>query len=203
MSKRKEIKEKEQLQAEFRLSLSRVSSRIEGWLNGEVKSVSKDKKANDQAAKDRLLFESLPIIAPGKGLNIVQDAETGNDVSGRRNESMKIGDFVRGEGKKSKMIGNKIRGIKRRQEDSASMRALRNKLRDTRREKIRRGMNDGEGESRKHGNQAKGKGSKQERGQKGRGSANAGDSDSSSDSDSEDNGVEYRAKKVNRGKRPF
>lgn len=190
MSKRKEIKEKEQLQAQFRLSLSKVDSRIESWLH-ETKDASKDKVQADRAAKDRKLFESLPIIGPGKGLSIADSAGTEKNGSGSEDESMRIGDFVKGGGKRNKAIQNRIRGIKRRREDSPSMRALRNKLRDTKREQIKRGMSERDGKSRKYG-------IRQETGKKiGDGSV------SSSESEEEKDDMAYNAKKVNRGKRPF
>lgn len=110
MSKREEIDKKKQLQARLQVSFSMVDSKIASWMGEDVKE--------DKFTKSS--FDQLPIIEPGKGLNLADDEQ-----------STKVADFVRPRKGSTKVI-------KRRREESASMRALRNKMRDTKRQKLQR-----------------------------------------------------------------
>lgn len=116
-SKREELKRKKQLQASFQLSFSRLNGKVESWVTGTPSDSTK-------LAEERTKFETMPIIAQGKGLSM----ET-------TDRSTTVSDFIHGKSAGRAKIGN----VKRRKVESRSMRSLRNKIRDSQRRKAQEG----------------------------------------------------------------
>lgn len=113
INRRKEIKEKEELQARFQFAIGQANTRVTKWLpNMKKKKEEEEEESNANGESNE--FFNLPIIPNGSGLN--------STTSG------KIGDFIRGEGreltKKAEMPGPN------KNSESKAMHALKNKMRN-------------------------------------------------------------------------
>ncbi|KAK6456941.1 uncharacterized protein RJT20DRAFT_36002 [Scheffersomyces xylosifermentans] len=134
VNRRNEIKQKEELQARFQLSLAQNNAKALSWLKPmtvgdghQMASKTPAASGNEPVANES--FFNLPIIPNGASLSSLNDTSS-KDIS-------RIGDFIANDGK---MNGIKQESTSRgRKELSSSkpMLALMNKMRDTNREKIR------------------------------------------------------------------
>lgn len=121
-NRRKEIKAKEALQAQFQLNISQNNNKFLSWLDSDTKTQddSDFKISNNE-------FYDLPIIQNGSGLSSI---EQGN---------LKVGDFLSSESDllKLKTSNNVAVSVhKNSTNDSKAMTALKNNLRNNARNKI-------------------------------------------------------------------
>lgn len=120
VNRRKEIKQKEDLLAKFRLLSSQTDTKVAGWLSSLVKDKEEDADSNT-IQKDSFL--NLPIIQNGVSLS----AQFKNDHINT------IRDLV-----DSKDIKNlKKQEVNGRQSDSKALNSLMNKMRDSKRSLIK------------------------------------------------------------------
>ncbi|ODV85382.1 hypothetical protein CANARDRAFT_28177 [[Candida] arabinofermentans NRRL YB-2248] len=122
---REQIKKKQQLQAQFQLSLSQVNSKILSWLPPADPAQQQTTKTIEPELTRS--FENLPIIKPGAGLDLSSSKAT-NATS---NSGNKIGDFVNGSGIPTIQNSNSATST-----ESVALRALKNKLRNDNRGKF-------------------------------------------------------------------
>ncbi|RCK67874.1 hypothetical protein Cantr_03495 [Candida viswanathii] len=126
MSRRQEIKRKEELQARFQLAISNNNQKALNWLKplkGEDLTTTKD---------DEDSFLNLQIIPQGSSLDSKQ-SEGGQ----------KIGDFLASKDiSKSKQLQQQQSTMTRKQTNSKPMLALMNKMRDTSRKNVSRNYRD-------------------------------------------------------------
>lgn len=160
MSKRNEIRQKEQLQIQLQAQFNKLDQTVLSWLTkpaGESKpetpaltKLTSAEKADDFKPQSDATqqFINQIVIPSGKGINF-SDLEPKNNnnssmvtindfldvVSAKRNSSSSRRE-TNGKGEMSEKV-NKIGDVKRRTNNSNSLRALSNKLRDDRREKFR------------------------------------------------------------------
>ncbi|KAG7193176.1 uncharacterized protein KQ657_000930 [Scheffersomyces spartinae] len=108
-NRRKEIQEKQDLQAKFQLSIQQMNTKVSNWLSSPEK-----KEAQPEIPADNP-FLQLPIIPQGGTLSNMKDLST-------------VKDFVEGDGKKP-------HGIEKDKKTSTSqpMTALLNRIRDEQR----------------------------------------------------------------------
>lgn len=102
MSRRKEIKEKELLQAKFQTALSQNNDKVLKWLQPQ-----KTSEAN-HFNKD---FLNLPIVGQGQGLNSISDSDTINDFM--KDEKKVAQTRVQNQSKPMSMLMNKMRNNNR------------------------------------------------------------------------------------------
>ncbi|GAV28542.1 hypothetical protein PMKS-002013 [Pichia membranifaciens] len=161
MSRRNEIRQKEQLQLQLQAQFNKLDQTVLSWLSkttGEskpetlpsTKSASTEKTEDTNSQRDvTQQFINQLVIPSGKGINF-SDLEPSNNSS-KGSAMVTINDFLdtvsaknpangrretNGRGRISDKI-NKVGDVKRRTGSSNSLRALSNKLRDDRREKFR------------------------------------------------------------------
>lgn len=124
VNRRKEIKEKEELQARFQLLVAQNNKKVLNWL--------KPVKNDDISASLALVngsFLQLPIIANGESLSSLDTKST--------DEVQRVGDFI------SSNDTSKFKQIKQESTDrtrSKPMTALMNRIRDGGREKVKTKM---------------------------------------------------------------
>lgn len=123
-NRRKEIKEKEELQAQFQLNISKNNNKILSWLNPGLSSTS-SKTVDDFLISNNAFFD-LPIIQNGSGLSSVMDLQ-----------ALKVGDFINSENDLLKLsTPANSSGSLGGTNDSKAMAALKNSLRNKQRQKI-------------------------------------------------------------------
>lgn len=140
INRRKEIKQKEELQAKFQLAISQTNVKVTNWLNPLKSSNQNNDKneASEDFSRANSTFFDLPIIPSGSGLYSL-DAKNGKE------EYNKISDFLNsGEAGLRKLKNNSdqnetiVNG--RPQGNSKAMNALINKMRNDSRDKIRQNI---------------------------------------------------------------
>lgn len=137
MSRAKEIKEKEELQAKLALTFNRKRQTVLSWL-GE--SASTDAEIQE---KDKNDFLHLPVMPAGALLNL-NDTTSKKVTVGNKKEIGTIGEFLKGDRKVSTLT--KKRGhnnssntnLNTNKHDNKATIAFKNKMRDEQRKKIRK-----------------------------------------------------------------
>ncbi|CAK7903211.1 nucleolar protein 19 [[Candida] anglica] len=132
-NRRKEIKAKEALQAQFQLAIARNHSKISSWLSPETSTAT---DANDSQV-DNSSFYNLPIIPNGSGLAAMgSGAGAGSGGAGLN----KVGDFMASTeagGMKKIKSQTQERAVTASNESKA-MTALRNNLRNKSRDNVQK-----------------------------------------------------------------
>ena len=100
MSRAKEIKEKEQLQAKLALAFSQKRKTVLSWL-GDDKS-----QDGDVTESEKNSFLSLPVMSAGALLNL-NDATSNRITSDNKKEIGTIGEFLKGDRKVSSLTKKK------------------------------------------------------------------------------------------------
>lgn len=130
-NRRKEIKEKEELQAKFQLAISQTNTRVLSWLQ------PLQKPAGDAPQDGQKSFLDLPIIANGTGLYSLKEGA---------NEQRLVGDFL------ANGTGNRPSAPNetpvRKEAGSKAIHALMNKMRNSSKQKIRQNIIDRENSGR-------------------------------------------------------
>ncbi|KAG0680864.1 hypothetical protein C6P42_004588 [Pichia californica] len=142
MSRREEIRQKEQLQLQLQAQFSKLDQTVMSWLipNSNLNSNSNEKSTSISSSE----FGNQIVIPTGKGINF-DDNKIGNDGKEINLNTVTIDDFLDNVSmKKNKKNGvndfksgriNKIGDIKKRDNGTSnSLRALTHKLRTDRRE---------------------------------------------------------------------
>lgn len=125
VNRRKEIKDKEELQAKFQLSIAQNNSKVLNWL--------KPVKSNDEStslAQVNGAFLQLPIIANGESLTSL-DTKSSGDIQ-------RVGDFINSNDTATFHQIKQDTSTERTR--SKPMLALMNRIRDGGREKVKRKM---------------------------------------------------------------
>ncbi|KAK6462537.1 hypothetical protein DFJ63DRAFT_319355 [Scheffersomyces coipomensis] len=125
MSRRKEIKEKEELQARFQYAVSQSNSLVLDWLK-PVEASHNTQSASTDSIHDS--FYNLPIIPNGGSLSSLKDDDN----------TLSIGEFMKSNDKEFK---NLKKDSDANRVTSKPMLALMNKTRDSTREKIKQKHN--------------------------------------------------------------
>lgn len=139
MSRAKEIKEKEQLQAKLALAFSQKRKTVLSWL-GEDKS-----KDGDITESEKNSFLNLPVMSAGSLLNL-NDATSNRITADNKKEIGTIGEFLKGDRKVSsltkKRSNNNTNGMHSNfnvnKNDNKATIAFKNKMRDDSRKKLRK-----------------------------------------------------------------
>lgn len=137
MSRAKEIKEKEQLQAKLALAFGRKRQTVLSWL-GEDKS-----HENDIQNKDKNGFLNLPVMSAGSLLNL-NNTTTNRMTSDNKKEIGTIGEFLKGDRKVSSLTRKKnynsgvSSSLDANKNDNKATLAFKNKMRDDHRKKLRK-----------------------------------------------------------------
>ena len=139
MSRAKEIKEKEQLQAKLALAFSQKRKTVLSWL-GDDKS-----QDGDVTESEKNSFLSLPVMSAGALLNL-NDATSNRITSDNKKEIGTIGEFLKGDRKVSsltkKRSNNNTSGMNSNfnvnKNDNKATIAFKNKMRDDSRKKLRK-----------------------------------------------------------------
>lgn len=125
VNRRKEIKAKEELQAQFQLAISKNNKRILSWLD-----TGKNGKEEPQSSADSYDFSSsnneffdLPIVPNGSGLSSVDSS------------SFKVGSFINSEGDVNN-LKTQSSNVGKNGQDSKAMAALKNNLRNKSRKNV-------------------------------------------------------------------
>lgn len=142
MSKRNEIRQKEQLQLQLQAQFNKLDQTVLSWLL----KPSKNEITNNVSASSSISeqFANQIVIPSGKGINF-EAPEGSDDIGGNTSDTkvVTINDFLdnvstnkKVTGRKDNSIGriDKVGEVKRRNGASTSLRALTNKLRDGRRQ---------------------------------------------------------------------
>lgn len=144
LNNRKDIKQKEELQAQFQLAISKANETVLSWLRpGQVNST-----LDTDLSVDALQFLNLPVIPLGQGLSLSESNE--DDESNIHT----IGDFINGDKKLSSLakkkragatLSDRINRINNRHKisknDNRALVGLKNKLRNDTRNQVRRDNN--------------------------------------------------------------
>lgn len=159
MSKRSEIRQKEQLQLQLQAQFNKLDQTVLSWLskpteksktNIPVLTESSTRSGHLDTYNETSQFANQIVIPSGKGINF---SDSSNNDDGKNNSSVvTINDFLdtvtlrkktaNGKWQSNARDGttekiNKVVDVKRRNGSSASLRALTNKLRNDRREKLK------------------------------------------------------------------
>lgn len=126
-NRRKEIKEKEELQAKFQLAMSQTNTRVLSWLQPLQKAAGETPREGQKA------FLDLPIIANGSGLCSLTEGAGVQQL---------VGDFLATGTASKKDFPNEA--PVRKEAGSKAMHALMNKMRNSSKQKIRQNMLDRE-----------------------------------------------------------
>lgn len=137
MSRAKEIKEKEELQAKLALTFNRKRQTVLSWL-GE--SASNEAEVQE---KDKNDFLHLPVMPAGSLLNLNNTTSSRTTVDNKK-EIGTIGEFLKGDRKVSTLT--KRRGHKNtpnnnlnsNKHDNKATIAFKNKMRDEQRQRVRK-----------------------------------------------------------------
>ncbi|CAK7900839.1 nucleolar protein 19 [[Candida] anglica] len=135
-NRRKEIKAKEALQAQFQLAIARNHSKISSWLSPETSTAT---DANDSQVVDNSSFYNLPIIPNGSGLAAMGSGAGAGAGSGGAGLN-KVGDFMASTeagGMKKIKAQTQARAVTASNESKA-MTALRNNLRNKSRDNVQK-----------------------------------------------------------------
>lgn len=134
MSRVKEIKEKQALQAKFQLAINSTTNHVFSWLK-PLKTTNQDSSSSSSTVSNNDFFD-LPIISGGSGLALSSDAHNKEDIN-------TIGDYVKS-GKSLSSLNKKktqqrsIHQIhKVHKDDSKALSTLRNKMKNSSRLKQR------------------------------------------------------------------
>lgn len=139
VNRRKEIKAKEELQAQFQLAISKNNKRILSWLDtgdkeGAVASVSTSTTPDsyDFSASNNAFF-NLPIVPNGSGLSSMDSS------------SFKVGDFINSKEGDISNLKTQSSNVGKTAPDSKAMTALKNNLRTKNRKIVEKKFKEREG----------------------------------------------------------
>lgn len=139
MSRAKEIKEKEELQAKLALTFNRKKQTVLSWLGD---SLSKDSEIQEEDKDD---FFHLPVMPAGSLLNL--NNTTSNKVTvGNKKEIGTIGEFLKGDRKVSTLTKRKGHSnapntnLNFNKHDNKATIAFKNKMRDEQRQRVRKDL---------------------------------------------------------------
>jgi hypothetical protein len=148
MSRRNEIKQKEQLQLQLQAQFNKLDQTVLSWLNPKSKLESNSASVITTTSKISEIsneFANQIVIPNGKGINFADSENLGPDNAAN---TVTISDFLANTGNKKKSLNdnkiNKIGDVKRSKNGghaSNSLRALSTKIRNESRRKEQNGRN--------------------------------------------------------------
>ena len=152
MSRAKEIKEKQELQAKLASAFSSKTATVLSWLSTDsvngANKISKDTALLSDARKD---FFNLPVVATGAGLSFEDEQFTAKKNETNHEDIATVGEFIKSNKKISTLAKKKMQNsnprdnlnstvYRIRKDDSKATIALKNKLRNTKRNDLRNQM---------------------------------------------------------------
>ncbi|KAL6946833.1 hypothetical protein ACO0QE_001685 [Hanseniaspora vineae] len=155
MSRAKEIKEKQELQAKLASAFSSKTATVLSWLANDgdkaAEKISKDTAVLSDARKD---FFSLPVVATGAGLSFDDEHSKTADAANHEDIAT-VGEFIKSNKKISTLAKKKMQKSNPRdnlnstvyriqKDDSKATIALKNKLRNTKRNDLRNQIQNGQ-----------------------------------------------------------
>lgn len=142
MSRRDEIRQKEQLQLDLQAQFNKLDQTVLSWLKPKsTEAQDKKKISKDVINKDELKFGNQIIIPSGKGIDFSSDKNSNINDSKGTEKNLTINEFLNNVGNKNNRKDNKILKNDTRfnsKMNSNSIRALQNKLRNEKREFIKK-----------------------------------------------------------------